>query len=152
MVEVEITLQIATKKNLKQIAKIYTEEFSKEPYNEPWTTEIAKAKLKKFRKYTDIWKIEKDKEIIGFIIINTNWWFPYQTIFIEEFAIKKEHQNRGIGKKILKTISTIYQNKNYKQITTISKRISNAYKFYEKLGFEESIEDAFIQTNLKDIS
>lgn len=152
MTEVEIILQQAKKRDIKQIAKIYSKEFSKEPYNEPWTVELAKEKIKKFKKYTDIWKIKKEKEIIGFIIINTNLWFPNQTIFIEEFAIEEEYQNKGIGKKIIKIISTIYQNKKYTEIRAISKRTSKAYNFYNKLGFNESISDAFIESKLKDLT
>lgn len=148
----ELILQKAKKKNLKEIAKIYTKEFSKKPYNEPWTIELAKEKIKKIKKYTDIWKIQINKEIIGFIIINTNWWFPNETIFIEEFAIKEKYQNKGIGKKILTIISTIYQNKGFKKIIGISNRTANAYKFYEKIGFKESIDNAFIKAKLKDIS
>lgn len=145
----ELILQLAKKRDLSQISAIYNQEFSKPPYNEPWTNKIAIEKLKKFRKYADIWKIENKKEIIGFIIINTNWWFPKENCFIEEFAIKEKYQHKKIGIKILSQIETIYKEQGYKNFLLISKRNSIPYKFYKKSKFEESTDDVLMGKSLK---
>lgn len=145
----DIILQLAKNKDLSKIAEIYNQEFSKPPYNEPWTNKIALEKLKKFKKYADIWKIENTKEIIGFIIINTNWWFPKENCFVEEFAIKKEHQYKQIGTKILSQIEIIYKEQGYKNFLLIAKRNSSPYKFYKKSNFEESTDDVLMGKGLK---
>jgi len=36
---IKFELKQAEKEDFKEIAKIYAEEFSKEPYNDPWTKE-----------------------------------------------------------------------------------------------------------------
>lgn len=146
-----LILQIAKKRDLSQIASIYNQEFSKPPYNEPWTNKIALEKLKKLRKYTDIWKIENEKEIIGFIIINTNWWFPKENCFIEELAIKEEHQQKEIGKTILTQIMKIYKEKGFKNFLLISKRKSKPFEFYKKLNFEESTDDVLMGISIKNL-
>ena len=49
----KLILKPARRKNFKSIAKIYSEEFSKEPFNEKWTAVKANKKLKLFSKYCD---------------------------------------------------------------------------------------------------
>lgn len=99
----------AKKGDLKDIAKIYSQEFSKPPYSEPWTDKKALEKIKIFSKYCDIWKVDYEKEIIGFIVINPNHFYPGEVAFGEEIAIKEKYQGRGIGSKLLEKIMKIYR-------------------------------------------
>ena len=147
----DLILQIAKNKDLPKIAGIYNQEFSKPPYNEPWTNGIALEKLKNFKKYSDIWKIENKSGIIGFIIVNTNFWFLKENCFVEDIAIKKEYQRKGIGKKTMSEIMKIYKIKGYKNFLLISKKNSIPYKMYKKLGFEESTDDVLMGRSLKNL-
>lgn len=148
MTQENFTLQLAKKHDLKQIAQIYAKEFSKYPYNEPWTPKIALYKLKTFSKYTDIYKIEKQKEIIGFIIINTNIWFPKSACLIEEFTLSHKYQNDQLEKKVLQTTLKIYKEKGYPSFLTITKKNSKYYKLAKNLNFKETKEDVIMEHNL----
>ena len=50
------------KEDYKELAEIYKTEFSKPPYNEPWTKKKAIKKINIFSKYCDIWKIIYNKK------------------------------------------------------------------------------------------
>jgi ribosomal protein S18 acetylase RimI-like enzyme len=145
------TLQLAKKRNLKAIAKIYSEEYSKQPYNEPWDKKLALFKLKKSFNYSDIYIIEKEKETIGFIIINTNFWFPFEDFFIEDFAINDKYQKKGIEEKIINQVMKIYKNKGYKNCLTIAKRKSDIYKTLQSEKLMESTDDVLLGRHLKDL-
>jgi len=86
------------KEDYKKFAEIYKTEFSKPPYNELWTKKKAIQKINILSKYCDIWKIIYNREIAGFVAINPSWFFPGKYAFGEVIAIKKEFQEKGIGK------------------------------------------------------
>ena len=127
----------ATKKDLKEIAEIYAEEFSKPPYNEPWNLKKARNKINIYTKYCKIWKVILGKEIVGFIIINETQWFPGKVAFAEEFAIKKDFQGKGIGTSILKKVIQMYKQKGFEKFMCFASRKSKALKLYKKLGITE---------------
>ena len=107
-------LQLVKTKDFKEIAKIYCNEFSKDPYNEKWTNSIALKRLKSYSKFCDMWKLVLDKEIIGFFVMNTSRWFPKLVCFGEEQAIESKYQNKGYGKYMLNKLFEIYKKKGYK--------------------------------------
>ncbi len=145
MTKINFSIQIAKKKDFKKIASIYSTEFSKYPYSEPWTPKLALSKIKKFSKYTDIFKIENEKKIIGFIIINTNIWFPKSTCLIEEMAIESKYQNQKLNQKIIQIISKIYKEKGYPSILIISKKHSRNYNLAKELGFNQIKDDIIME-------
>ena len=131
----KIELKEARKRNFKKIAKIYSEEFSRPPYNEAWTLEKAVYKIKVFSKYCEIWEIIFEKELVGFIVVNPNQFLPGVIAFGEEIAIKKEFQNKGIGTIVLKKIFEIYKKRNFKWFMGIALTKAKALKLYRKIGF-----------------
>lgn len=143
-----VIIKEATKKDLHILAQIYAEEFSKAPYNEPWTNEKAIMKLRVFSKYCNIWKILSEKEIVGIIVINPNQWCPGEVIFGEEIAIKKEFQNKGIGKKAIELIFDNYKKKGFKKFMGIENQNSQAKNLYNKLGLIPSKENIIIEKEL----
>jgi len=145
---IDINLKLANQDDFEEIAEIYMEEFSKPPFNEPWTTEKANKKIKIFSEYCDIFKIEKENKIIGFIIINPNHWCPGEYIFGEEMAVRKEFQNQGIGTEVLKQIFERYKEKGYKKFIGIANLESKATDLYRKIGISDSKENKVIEKNL----
>lgn len=139
----------ANKKDFKEITQIYCEEFSRPPYNEPWTLEKAIKKLETFSKYCDIWKITNNNLIVGFFVINTNWLCLGETIFGEEIAIKKEFQNKGIGTKAISFILNEYKKRGYKTLMAMENKNSKAKSLYNRLGITQSKENIFIEKELK---
>jgi aminoglycoside 6'-N-acetyltransferase I len=141
-------LQKASKEDFTEIARIYAEEFSKPPYNEPWTQKKAMDKLDVFSRYCDIFKIITDSQTIGFIILNPNQWCPGDTVFIEDFAIASKFQNNGIGTQVLKKIFESYGQKGYSRFIALSNRNSRAYNLYKRLEMTGPNENEVIQKTL----
>ncbi len=139
----------AKRSDFKEIAKIYSQEFSKPPYSEPWDEKTAFKKIKIFSKYCDIWKVVYEKEIIGFIVVNPNQFYPRDVAFGEEIAIKEKYQRRGVGSKLLEKIMEIYKEKGFKSFMGIANKKSKAFKLYKKLGILESKKGILIEKKLK---
>jgi aminoglycoside 6'-N-acetyltransferase I len=142
-------LKKAKRKDYKEISKIYKEEFSKPPYNEPWTEKKALKKIKLFSKYCDIFKITNEKDIIGFIIVNPHQFFPGKIAFGEEMAIQKDFQGKGIGTKVLKEIFKIYKKRGFEDFKEIALKKAKALELYKKIGFKIDNEELIIYKNLK---
>lgn len=134
----KIELKKTKQEDFSKLAKICVEEFSKQPYNEPWTTQKALKKLEIFSRYCDIWNVLYEKGIIGFIIVNPNQWCPGEIAFGEEMAINSQYQNKGIGTEVLKEITAIYKNKGFSKFMGITNTNSKNFYIHQKLGFKES--------------
>ncbi len=129
----------ATRKDLKEIIKIFMTEYGKKPYNEKWTIERANKRINSyFNGGCIFWVCEEDRKIIGFIIFNRGvYWFGDRR-FIEEIVVKEEFQGRGIGIELMKKVEEDFKGKGKKQIYLLSDKASNALKFYKKIGYKES--------------
>ena len=143
-----IKINLAVRKDFEELSKIYAEEFSKQPYNEPWTNEKAKKKMDIFSMYCDIWKILFEKEIVGLIVINPNQWCPGEVIFGEEMAIKSEMQNKGIGFKALQLIFGEYRKRGFKKFMGLENKNSRARNLYNRIGTLPSKEYIIIEKEL----
>jgi len=137
------------KQNIPLIADIYREEFSKFPYNEPWTKKQGIEKIKFLNKYCEIYVISVDKEIVGFIAINSQFMYPGQIAFGEELAIKSDFQNKGIGTWTLRKIFSIYQQKGFSKFMGIGAKKGKAIRLYKKLNILPSKENVLIERRLK---
>ena len=133
-----LKLAKAETKDLKEISRIYKEEFSKPPYNEQWTFALALKRMKNFLKEYDMWKLVYQNQIVGLTIINTNLWAPKSICFMEEMAVKNEFQNRGFGTFMINKIMKIYKKRGYSVFMAIALKKAKAFKLYKKLGIKES--------------
>jgi ribosomal protein S18 acetylase RimI-like enzyme len=137
------------KEELKEISKIYSEEFSKPPYNENWTEEKAIKAVEDYFKNYDLYTIKADDEIVGFISVNPNFMCPGEVVFGEEIAIKESFQNKGIGTTVFKEIFKIYKEKGFKRFLGIVNVDSKAKELYKRLGIIPSKKDILIEKELK---
>ncbi|MEK6824199.1 MAG: GNAT family N-acetyltransferase [Nanoarchaeota archaeon] len=141
-------LKKANKKDFSIIAEIYAKEFSKPPYNEPWTKKKAIEKINLFSKYCDLWKIIYNNKIVGFIAVNPHWFFPGKYAFGEDLAIKKEFQGKGIGTFVINEIFKIYKQKGFEYFMEVANTKSRAIKLYKKLNILPSKDNLFIEKRL----
>ncbi len=144
----KLTLKKANKKDLPIISKIYMEEFSKPPYNEPWTMKKALGKMKFFDKFYDLYTIKLDNKIAGFICINPLFMCPGEVAFGEEIAIKEEFQNKGVGTRVINEIFAIYKKRKFKRFMGIADTEGKVINLYKKLGFNPSKKDILIEKEL----
>jgi predicted N-acetyltransferase YhbS len=144
-----VEIKKANRGDFKKIAEIYSSSFSEEPYLEPWTNKKALKKIKLLSKYCEIWKALDKKEIVGFIAINPNQFYPGRVAFGEEMAVKENFRNKGIGSDILKEIFKIYSDRGFEIFNGISNKKSKAFKLYKRLEILESKDNILIERKLK---
>ncbi len=145
----EVKIKKAKQKNFRKVSGIYIEAFSEPPYNEKWTSNIGLNKIKLYSKYCDIWEIWYGKKLVGFIIINPNFWFPGKFCLIEDMAIKREFRGKGMGTYILDEITKRYKKKGFKSLLLLANKESRAFKLYQKLGIKENKVDKLLSKELK---
>jgi len=136
----------AKKKDWVSIAKIFLRESTKAPYNQKWTDKTAFDKFKDGLKNQDVFVVEIDSKIIGFVIISTT--SDKEKRFLDEFWIKKEHQGQGFGKEIMKFVERFYKSNGVKKLELVADRRANAFKFYKKLGYKENNDLVFMNKRI----
>ena len=141
-------LRRSNRQDIPAIAGIYIQEFSKPPYNEPWTLEKALSKMRFFDQNYDLYTIQFGENIAGFVVVNPNFMCPGEVAFGEEFAISQEYQGRNIGTIVLKELFEIYKERGYKRFLGIAARNSRALRLYEHLGFLPCEIDLLIEKKL----
>lgn len=142
-------LEKANPKDFKKIAQIYKEEFSKKPYYENWTISQSLKKVKQYSKFCDIWKLNYNKELVGFIIVSAcTIGLPKEFCFGEELAVKKEYQCKGFGTFILKETFKNYKKKGFKNFIGIANK-KGPIKLYKRLNLSPSKKNVLVEKKLK---
>lgn len=127
----------ANQSDVKKIARIFKKEYSKSPYNEKWSYKIAIKRIKKDLESEEIFVLEVNKKIAGFITLNSYLWHTGLRGFIHEIVISSEFQGRGYGKNLLNFAERHFKKKGAKEIQLISSPKSKAFKIYKKLNYME---------------
>ncbi len=138
----------AKRKDFKKIAEIYQEGFSEKPYNEMWTLKESINKIKIFYKYCDIWISTENKNITGFLIINSNQWKPGEIIFGEDIGIDKKYRKKEIATKLLEFSFAHYKKKGYKKFMGIINKDAKSFGFIKKLKLKLSKQDLLVEKEL----
>ncbi len=123
---------LSEKETRKQIIEI-AEELSE------WFTPKAIKQLKKDLKNHDL-LVEKDDSVLGFLFYE----IKNKKCFIKFIAVKRDKQEKGIGKKLIKRLVDICRKKQIKEIEADTLAQTEDYKPYEKtrnfyhaLGFKD---------------
>lgn len=145
----KISLVKSKKSELKEISKIYMQEFSKPPYNENWNFKKALKKMTFYHKFYDLYSIKSNANLVGFCVVNPNFMCPGEIAFGEEIAVKQEFQGKGIGTFVIKKLINIYKKKGYESFMIIASKKSKAPKLYKRLGIVNSKEGILMEKELK---
>jgi aminoglycoside 6'-N-acetyltransferase I len=136
----------ATKKDLKEVTKLFLEESGKKPYNQKYTLKTANSKINDMFNFGNIYLSFIDKDLTGFIAIAGE---GKKEIYIDEFWLRKKCQRKGIGSELLKFVQEKYKRKGVKSISVMTSRKAGAFKFYKKFRFKENKEDIILKKVLK---
>lgn len=145
----KIILRKSKKPELKTLAKIYAEEFSKSPYNENWTLKKAYERINFYFKYYDLYSILLDGKLIGFISVNPRFMCPGEVAYGEEIAIAGNFQNKGIGTEVMKQIFEVYKKKGFKKFLCLVNKRGNSIKMFRKLNVNASKSDVLLEKKLR---
>jgi ribosomal protein S18 acetylase RimI-like enzyme len=116
---------------------MFIKEYSKRPYNEKWSKKTATQKIKDYFKGHEIFLLEIDKKIIGFIVITTYLWDKGTRGYIDEIVIDSKFQGKGYGKKLMEFVEDYFRKKGIKEVTLMSSTKSKAFNIYKKLKYKE---------------
>lgn len=125
----------AKKEDLKGIAKIYREEYSKKPYNEKWTEKTAIIRVRYLLKNSIIIIAEENKKIIGAISFFIFPWAIKLKGYVEDFVVDSKVQNKGIGSRLLEEAEKEIKKNGGEDVWMEVHRESKAFKFYKKRGY-----------------
>ena len=137
----KMEIRKATKKDIKIISKIFREGYSEEPYNENWSEKIANERMKNDLKTEEIFVLEDNNQIIGFVTLTSYLWHTGLRGFIHEIVIGEEFRGKGYGKKLMEFAELRFKEIGAKEIQLITSPKSKAYQIYKKLNY---IDEGFI--------
>lgn len=144
----KIKIRKAKISDLKRIADIFRVEYSKSPYNGKWNKSNSLDAIKDHFKKYEIYVLELDKVILGFIIIEKFTSFGEKACFINELVIDSKYQSKGLGKKFILFLEDYCKKREIKKIKLSTNRKAGAFKFYKKLGYKET-PSVTMEKNLK---
>ncbi len=136
----DISLRKAKKEDIEACSRIMAEEYNKPPYNQEWEEETAAQRLYELLGiYPDTsFVIETNKNIIGFIFCSIEITFNGKCLYVHDFVIHAENQDKGIGTTVLEFLEKYAKENKLNEISLNAYLYSFAYTFYKKWGFKES--------------
>jgi ribosomal protein S18 acetylase RimI-like enzyme len=139
----------ATKKDIGNIAEIFWIESSKPPYNKKRTLQKVIGIVKNDFKSSDIYVAITNNKIIGFITVQIDSGIK-DKLWINEIWVLKEFQGKGIGKKLMAKVESIYKKKGINIFELVADtRKGGALGFYKKLKYHEDKSMMFMRKELK---
>ncbi len=111
-----IKINQTSKKDLNDCAKILIKEMNKQGLK--FTKNTAKKHLEECFKNPGKYKLtlKLDNELIGYVFANEFNFELGKSLWIEELAIKKEYQKKGLGQKLISRLEQIAKKSNIKKI------------------------------------
>ena len=133
----QIKIREANENDLSLIITLY-----KELSDEPLEFEKVKQSFNKIKNYPDctIYVAEENGKMIGtfLLLILDTMAHGKPSAVIEDVAVVKEYQGKGIGKLMMKfAVEKCNEKGCYKAALSSQFKREAAHKFYESLGFEK---------------
>lgn len=139
----------ATKKDIKEIAKLMLEEFSKPPFKEKTTIDSVIKSLIFYFKIGRAFIATKNKKIVGIVIFKIEQWWEGPVILIEDLAVKENFKKQGIGKILINEVEDYAKKIKSKTISFVTHKKSYAVKFYIKQGYKIEKNTLFMRKKIK---
>ena len=139
----------ATKKDLKEIAKLMRTEFAKPPFKEKASLNAVLKSLNFYMKIGKIYTAQIKQKIIGIIIFKEEQFWKGRIILIEDLAIDEKVKKQGIGKKLVNYVESHAKKRKAKFIGFITHKKSNAVKFYQKQGYKIKKDSIIMRKDIK---
>lgn len=134
----KMIIRKALRKDLKEIAHLFREEFSRKPYYENWTESNAYKKILDYFKKADILIAVVDSQVVGFIISSIFLWSRYKKGKISEIVVAKNFQGKGIGSRLVKEVEKKHSKRGAKYINLTAHKSAKALSFYKNRGYKMS--------------
>ena len=130
---------------------LFIKVFNEPPWNDNWTVETAKKRLKEFTDnkrflgYT-LWE---DDMLIGAVFCHMKTHFSGDEIFIEELFVSQDYQRKGHGKALMNAVEQYAKENSFVSITLLTGTDSPAFEFYKNSGYEHLNSLAFMRKRIE---
>lgn len=139
----------ANSKDFRKIANLMNEEFSKSPFNEKSNLKDILKSIRFFYKIGNINLAVENKKIVGVIVFKQEQYWEGPAILIEDLAISKDFQKKGIGKSLMNNLEKYAKRKKINSIYFLTHKKSSAIAFYKKLGYKQRKNTIFFRKKLR---
>ncbi len=133
----QMKIRKAKNEDIKAIAAIFRKEFGRKPYYEKWTEKTSLNKIKEYFKDYYTFVLEIEGMVVGFVIGSTFLWYDGRRGMVDEIVVSSEHQNKGLGGRLINHIEEVFRKKGIKKTTLLSCKRSKAFQIYKKKGYKE---------------
>jgi len=139
----------ATKKDIREIAKIMLEEFSKPPFKEKVAISSVIESLNFYFKIGKVFVAIEDGKIVGVVVFKIEQWWEGPVVLIEDLAIGEDFKKRGIGRGLMEMVEVYARKINVKAVSFATHKKSPAVKFYVKQGYRIDKDRLFMKKKIK---
>jgi aminoglycoside 6'-N-acetyltransferase I len=128
----------ATRKDKEIIKKIFSEGYSKPPFNEKWPPEMLDKRISDYLKYYEnVFVLEVDKNVEGFIIFCFYAWYTGLRGYINEVVVAPKSQGKGYGKALMEFAESYMKKKGAKEVCLLTSPEAGAFKMYQKRDYKD---------------
>lgn len=139
----------AIKKDIREIAKLMLEEFSKPPFKEKTTINSVIKSLNFYLKIGKAYVAVVNKKIVGVIVFKVEQWWEGSVILIEDLAVKDNFKKQGVGKSLTDKVEDYGRKIKAKAIRFNTHKESSAVNFYKKHGYKINKNTLFMSKNIR---
>jgi len=139
----------ATKKDVREIAKLMIEEFSKPPFKEKTPINSIIKSLNFYFKVGKTFVAIENKKIVGIVVFKVEQWWEGPVILIEDLAVKEDFKKQRIGKKLIEEVEKYGKKMKASAVSFAMNGKSSAVKFYTKQGYKKEKNRIFMRKSLK---
>ena len=136
----KISLIELNESHLTQMAKLYRDAFSGEPWNDNWSDpEQLSEYIKDISQgYSALnYGVINDGELVCMSVGKITHWWEGTNYVIEEFCVSPTHQGQGVGSKFMELIEQDVREKGLAGIFLQTDNDKPSYRFYHKNGFKD---------------
>ncbi|MEG2354022.1 MAG: GNAT family N-acetyltransferase [Clostridium sp.] len=124
--------------NLDEVLGLYVESFNAPPWNDKWTEEIVKKRLKQMLSCEGSYGLVcfEDTKAVGMILGNHEYSYDCMDFQIKEFCVDHNEKGKGIGKRLLEKFSNNLSYRGIENIYLYTSRTDKTEGFYVKNGYK----------------
>lgn len=139
MSQIIMIVRKVEEKDIEACAALFSEVFSSEPWNEPWTKRLARERLSHFYESKGfIGVLAESDGVIGFVLGNTEPFYFGSMFYLREMCIQTHLQKKGVGSNMFHALEQALSMHNVHSIYLTTEHDIPAAEFYKKKGFTYS--------------
>ncbi len=148
---IEMQVKTLTVADEPQIAAVIRDAFSAPPWCEDWSDEVRL--LQYVHEGMDgagalAFGLDDGQQLVAVVMGHVRHWHNRVEYIIEDVAVRREHQGRGLGKLLMTQTLAACRTLGIDEAGLRTRRDAAAYAFYRKLGFQEQEKDVYFSLQL----